>query len=99
MELTPGREPGEPADIGRIRVTVGIGSFERVHHVEIRETDAEVTVIVFVGIAQEAAQRSTLPGAPAYTMQRLHWTHDFPLSAPLGERTLTDGAPADEQRA
>jgi hypothetical protein len=28
----------------------------------------------------------------------LHWTHEFPLTAPLGERTILDGALIDEHQ-
>jgi hypothetical protein len=98
LEIVPAGQAGATTARSSIRVTIGIGTFEEVHHIEIRESVTHVIVTAFVGIAPEAAQRRGEGRAPVYTMQRLHWTREFPLSAPLGGRTILDGALIDEHQ-
>lgn len=97
LGVTPCAETGD-ATSACIRVTVGIGTFEQVHHVEIRETADDVIVTAFVGIAPEARRRSGAEGGAVYTMQRLHWAREFALSSPLGQRSIRDGASTNESQ-
>jgi len=77
-----------------VSVTVGIGTFEQVHHLVVEETSSDVTVTAWVGTARAVAERTASGSNVSYTMQRLHWSREFPLSAPLGSRALRDGGTA-----
>jgi hypothetical protein len=79
-------------DLRTVQAVVSHGVWEGVHHVEARESEGDVVVTAYVGTLRAIAERQARGEVMNLVMKAMLRSFRVELAAPLGDRSLRDGA-------